>query len=393
MGIIEKENMLIMVLVAFTMSAAIALCVTPFSIWVAHKIGAIDIPKDDRRMHKKPIPRFGGLAIFIASMLTLFLLESGHREIRVAMLGGTLMYLLGAADDLKNLKALTKFFAQSGIAILMYVLGIRIAFISNYFGNGVWRFGEGLSFLITILWIVGITNAINLMDGLDGLAAGISGIIAATLAYVAYIHGEIHGMVPVCVALVAISGACAGFLPYNFNPAKTFMGDGGALYLGFMIAVFSVISPLKKATFIAALVPIIALSIPIFDVLFAVVRRIIRQESIMAPDKGHIHHRIMRTGFGQRRAVLIIYGIVGIMGMAAVMISRELYKDAIALFLIAAMYMCVVLVERKPHEEENIKGWVKKVKTKTGEVEWVKEAPEEEEDEIIPEVENDNYHK
>ena len=373
MGIIKQENILMMVLVAFVLSAIIALCATPFSIWIAHKIGAIDVPKDGRRMHKKPIPRFGGLAIYLASMTTMILLDGGDKEIRVAMLGGTLMYLLGAIDDLKNLKAYIKFIAQTGIAILMYYLGIRIVFISNYFGAGIWTFGESLSFVITIFWIVGITNAINLMDGLDGLAAGISGIIAATLAYVAYIHGEIDGMMPVCIALVVISGSCAGFLPYNFHPAKTFMGDSGALYLGFMIAVLSVISPLKRATFVAALIPITTLSIPIFDVLFAIVRRILRQESIMAPDKGHIHHRIMKTGFGQRRAVLIIYGIVAIMGMAAVLISRELYKDAFVLFAIAAMYLGVVLVERKPHEEPTLSGWIKKVIPETGKEEWVKE--------------------
>ena len=151
------------------------------------------------------------------------------------------------------------------------------------------------------------------------------------------------------------------------------MGDSGALYLGFMIAVLSVISPLKRATFVAALIPIITLSIPIFDVFFAIVRRILRQESIMAPDKGHIHHRIMKTGFGQRRAVLIIYGIVAIMGMAAVLISRELYKDAFVLFAIAAMYLGVVLVERKPHDEPTLSGWIKKVIPETGKEEWVKE--------------------
>lgn len=371
----NSNTELMMVITAVGFAALIALFMTPVSIWVANKIGAIDIPKDARRMHKKPIPRFGGMAIFVASMVVMGLLEGGNPQIRIAMIGGALMYALGVVDDLKSLGAVTKLFGQLAIAVLMYYLGLRIGFIANYFGPGKWMLGEGLSFLITVVWIVGVTNAINLMDGLDGLAGGISAIIAMFLAYVAYIHGS-EGMMPVCIALMAVAGGCIGFLPYNFHPAKTFMGDSGALYLGYMIAVMSVISPLKRATFIAALIPIMALAIPIFDTLFAIVRRLIRQEHIMAPDKGHIHHRIMRTGFGQRRAVLIIYGIVGIMGMSAVLISRELYKDAFILFAIAVLYLIVILVEKKPPKPEDSEKWVKIAKKKdsdSDEIEWRRE--------------------
>lgn len=371
----NSNTELMMVITAVGLAALIALFMTPVSIWVANKIGAIDIPKDTRRMHKKPIPRFGGMAIFVASMVVMGLLEGGNPQIRIAMIGGALMYALGVVDDLKSLGAVTKLFGQLAIAVLMYYLGLRIGFIANYFGPGKWMLGEGLSFLITVVWIVGVTNAINLMDGLDGLAGGISAIIAMFLAYVAYIHGS-EGMMPVCIALMAVAGGCIGFLPYNFHPAKTFMGDSGALYLGYMIAVMSVISPLKRATFIAALIPIMALAIPIFDTLFAIVRRLIRQEHIMAPDKGHIHHRIMRTGFGQRRAVLIIYGIVGIMGMSAVLISRELYKDAFILFAIAVLYLIVILVEKKPPKPEDSEKWVKIAKKKdsdSDEIEWRRE--------------------
>lgn len=373
MNIINSDNILITVIGAFGLAAVIAFVMTPVSIKVAHKIGAIDIPKDERRMHKKPIPRFGGLAIFAGTMVSMGLFEGGNHLIRVAMLGGVLMYLLGAVDDVKSLSAPVKFAGQMAIAILMYVMGIRIGFIANYFGPGTLNLGLGISFLITIFWIVGVANAINLMDGLDGLAGGITAIIALFLAYVAYIHGDEMGMISVGISLMALAGGCAGFLPYNFNPAKTFMGDSGALFLGYMIAVMSVISPLKRATLVAALVPIMALAIPIFDTLFAIVRRIIRREHIMAPDKGHIHHRIMRTGFGQRRSVLIIYGVVGIMGMSAVLISRELYKDAIILAFIAAMYLSVILVEQKPREYESPSDWIRKAKPKTGESEWQKE--------------------
>jgi UDP-GlcNAc:undecaprenyl-phosphate GlcNAc-1-phosphate transferase len=151
---------------------------------------------------------------------------------------------------------------------------------------------------------------------------------------------------PVCIALVAVAGGCIGFLPYNFSPAKTFMGDGGALYLGYMIAVLSVISPLKRATVVGALIPMLTLAVPIFDTAFAMLRRLLRHESIMKADKGHLHHHLMAAGFGQRRSVLIMYGIVGIMGEVAILISRELYKDAIPLFLIALLYLGIIIVPK-----------------------------------------------
>ncbi|MDD5823292.1 MAG: MraY family glycosyltransferase [Firmicutes bacterium] len=373
MNVINTDNALMMVVIVFAMAFVIALTMTPVSIWLAHKIGAIDIPKDERRMHSKPMPRFGGMAIFLGSIIPMIIVEGRDPKIQLAIFGGILMYALGAIDDLKCLKASVKFAGQTGIAVLLYCLGIRIEFIANYFGDGKMMLGSGLAFVITILWIVGVTNAINLMDGLDGLAGGMTAIIALFMAYVAYIHGSAFGDMPVCLALMAVAGGCVGFLPYNFCPAKTFMGDSGALYLGYMIAVLSVISPLKRATFVAGLVPIIALSIPIFDTLFAIVRRLIRQENIMAPDKGHIHHRIIRNGFGQRRSVLIIYGVVCIMGMSAVLISRELFKDAFILFLVAAMYLCVILIERKPRDYDGASNLIRKAKPKNDEPEWQEE--------------------
>ena len=207
---------------------------------------------------------------------------------------------------------------------------------------------NSLAYLITVIWIVGITNAVNLMDGLDGLAAGSVSIMSMSLAYIAYIHGTRLGSMPVCIALMAVAGGCLGFLPFNFSPAKTFMGDGGSLYLGYMIAVLSVISPLKQATVVGALIPMLTLAVPIFDTFLAMLRRTLKHESIMHADKGHLHHHLMAAGFGQRRSVLIMYGIVGIMGIVAVLISRELYIDAFFLGLIALLYLCIIIVPRKP---------------------------------------------
>lgn len=342
------------ILEALLIGFVVAYLSAPVSIKLAHKLGVIDTPKDARRVHKKPIPRFGGMSIFLGSMAAMVIPAGMNNNIKTAMIGGALMYLLGIIDDIRDIKPVTKFAGQLLIASLVYAMGIRITFISNYFGmtatgpNANVILSEGVSYIITVFWIVGITNAVNLMDGLDGLAAGSVAIMAVSLAYVAYIHGIRLGSMPVCIALVAVAAGCLGFLPYNFSPAKTFMGDGGALYLGYMIAVLSVISPLKRATVVGALIPMLTLAVPIFDTALAMLRRTLKHESIMAADKGHLHHHLMAAGFGQRRSVLIMYGIVGIMGEVAVLISRELYKDAFMLFLVAFLYLCIIIVPKKP---------------------------------------------
>lgn len=333
------------ILPVFLVAFVVSLLMTPVSMKIAGKIGAIDIPKDSRRMHKRPIPRFGGLAIFAGSMVSMALFEGTEPKIRIAMVGGTLIYILGIVDDLKDLPAWVKFIAQTAVAVLMYFMGVKITFIANYFGPGLWRFSTVACFVITVLWIVGVTNTINLIDGLDGLAAGTTAIAASCMAYIAYIHGDVNGMIVVCFALIAVAGSCLGFLPYNFSPAKTFMGDGGALYLGFMVAIMSVIGPLKRTTLIAVVLPIIVLAIPLFDTFFAIARRMWKGQNIMEADKGHLHHRLIQSGFGQKRAVLMLYGISGIMGMAAVLISRELYKDALFLCIIAGVYVYVFMTD------------------------------------------------
>lgn len=344
----------------FLIGAAVSLLVTPLSIKLAYKFNIIDRPRDDRRMHDRPIPRFGGLGIFAGTMVAMLYPAMVNEKITVAMLGGLLMYLLGVADDVLDLRPIIKFAGQWIIASIVYAMGIRITFISNYFGtpgatNTIVMLGEGLAYVITVLWIVGITNAVNLMDGLDGLAAGSVAIMAFSLAYVAYIHGTRYGMIVVCIALMAMAGGCIGFLPYNFSPAKTFMGDGGALFLGYMIAALSVVSPLKRATFIGAIIPILTLAVPIFDTVSSMIRRMWRHESIMKADKEHLHHHLMAAGFGQRRSVLIMYGIVGIMGIVSILISRELYIDAFFLASIGLLYLGIILVPKKPESAKKAK--------------------------------------
>lgn len=340
------------VFLLFGLSFIISMAVTPLARWMAPRIGAMDVPKDARRMHTHPIPRFGGMAMFLGTMIPVLIFLHDSPRIMAAAVGGCIVYALGVIDDLKNLSAKLKFIVELLVATLMYAMGLRIELISNYFGEGDLHFGTVVCFIVTVLWIVGITNTINLVDGLDGLAAGVAMIAALTIAYVAYIHGDTYGMVPVCCAMISLAGSCAGFLPYNFYPASIFMGDSGSLFLGFMTASMSVVGPLKRSTVIAVVIPVIVLGVPIFDTFFAIFRRWVNHRPIMEADKGHLHHHLMASGFGQRRAVLMLYGISGIMGMAAVLVSRELIKDALILMLIAAVYLYVFLTDpnqKLPH--------------------------------------------
>lgn len=326
----------------------IALAMTPVAIRIAHKTGALDIPKDNRRIHRHPIPRIGGMAIFFGTsaalglVLLMDLAGTGANESKITgiLLGGVLIYLLGTWDDLKNLPALGKLAGQILCALIVFGFGNRIDFFNDILGDGTWISGAA-SLAATLLWIVAITNTINLVDGVDGLAAGISAIASLCIAYVAYIFGYY----PACFCLLAVAGGSLGFLPYNFYPAKTFMGDGGALFLGFMIANFSILEPVKRATLVAVLIPALVLALPILDTAWAILRRKFNGRPIMEADKDHIHHRLLRTGMGQRRTVLCMYGVCGIMGVAAVLFSRELYVETLGLVAVAGVFVLVVMTD------------------------------------------------
>ena len=353
--------------ITFLLAFLIAFACTPVAMKIAPIIGAVDVPKDTRRMHTKPMPRFGGLAIFVGAMISVCwvtwfgwpMLQEHFAEIGAyvmpqpiksmygVIIGGILIYLLGITDDLKNLPAKFKFVAQLLIACVPYAFGVRILFLTNHFGS---IFGSTqtlsalpgvVSFFVTIIWIVGITNTVNLIDGLDGLAGGVASISSLCLAYVAYIHGS---YLP-ALGMLAIAGGALGFLPFNFHPAKTFMGDGGSLFLGYMLSTLSIVGPVKSATIMAVIIPVLVLGVPIFDTAFAILRRLVNRRPIMEADKGHLHHRLMAAGMGQRRTVLMLYGISGIMGVAAVLFSRELYVETLGLLAIAGMYIYVFLTD------------------------------------------------
>lgn len=328
------------------LAALVAAAATPLAIWFAPKIGLMDIPKDNRRVHNKPMPRFGGAAIYLGLMVSLASYAFDFKGVRVIMLGCTIMFLLGLIDDLKNLKPAIKFAGQVLAASVVFALGIRITFvritiIENTLGADTFMFADVIDYIVTVLWLVAITNSVNLIDGLDGLAAGISAISALCIAYVAYIHGYV---VPTMV-MMSVAGSALGFLPFNFHPAKIFMGDSGSQLLGFAIAAFSVAGTVKSATIMVVLMPALVLGLPIFDTIMAIIRRTSRRQSIGTADKEHLHHRIMKAGFGQRRAVLLMYSVSGIMGVVAVLYSRALYVECIGLLGVVAMIIGVILTD------------------------------------------------
>lgn len=312
-------------ILAFIIAMALSYLLTPYAKKLAYKIGAIDVPQDNRRVHKKPIPRLGGLAIYIAFVIATLLIAVISREfldidkeLLGIFVGSTIIVVIGIIDDSKQISAKVKLLGQIIAALVVVYSGVRIEFITNIFNKttGISELKQ-LSIPVTIFWIVGITNTVNLIDGLDGLAAGISSIAALSLAYVAYLNEQ----TTVAILLMILAGSLLGFLPYNFNPAQIFMGDTGSLLVGFILAVISVEGVIKSATTIAVAIPVLALGVPIFDTTFAIIRRLINGRPIMEADKGHLHHRLLDQGLSQRQTVLVLYFISMLLGASAIVIS------------------------------------------------------------------------
>ena len=311
------------VALALLTALVISFLMTPVVKSFAYKVGAIDVPKDERRMHHKPIPRLGGLAIFAGFMASILLFVDIrlNPQMQSILLGAVIIVVLGVVDDIMALPAKLKFVIQIVAALIPALNGVSIQALSNpnlFSANAYWVL-NWLSVPITVLWIVGITNAVNLIDGLDGLANGVSAISAATVLVIALICSEAQ----VAVVMAALVGACVGFLPYNLNPAKMFMGDTGATFLGFILATVSIQGLFKFYTIISFAVPFLMLGLPIFDTSFAILRRLAKGQSPMTPDRGHIHHRLIDMGFSQKQAVAVLYVISAILGLSAVVLTTS----------------------------------------------------------------------
>ncbi len=358
--------------IAFLLAFITSFVMVPYTIKLAKKVGAIDYPSD-RRVNKRPVPRIGGLAViagFLVSAIYLIITMTiegnldlnGQENYKMKLLGFLLgIIVLGIfayADDVKTLKPWQKLIGQVLAALIVYFFGIRIDTINEIVIHPV------LNFILTIGWIVGITNAINLIDGLDGLSSGVSLISCISLLI---IFSTNDSPLISIILITALAGAIGGFLPFNLNPAKTFIGDVGAQFLGFSLATISILGVAKTVTLVVLIAPILVLALPIFDTLFAIIRRIVKGKSLKAvfqADKGHLHHRLMKRGFSQKQAVAILYGASASLGMFAVILIDDGIWKALSFALIVIAIIAIGYKELVNFKNEEIKSLKQNYKEK-----------------------------
>lgn len=272
---------------ALVAALLISFIATPVVKSIAQMVGAVDVPKDNRRMHNHPIPRMGGLAIFLGFLLSTLIFVPMSSSMRGMLLGGVIIVILGIFDDIYALPALPKLLVQIAAALVAVLHGNVIQVLSNpniFSENPYWTLGS-LAVPLSVIWIVAITNAVNLIDGLDGLAVGVATISSLTMLVIAMLVSENV----VALMMAALAGGCIGFMPYNLNPAKIFMGDTGSTFLGFVLATVSIQGLFKFYTIISFAVPFLMLGLPLFDTCFAILRRLAKGQSPMAPDRSHVH--------------------------------------------------------------------------------------------------------
>ena len=341
---IENKELIVSVMKALVTALCISFAATPFVRRLAFTLGAVDVPRDNRRMHNHPIPRLGGLAIFLGFVISVLVFCDIDLQLQGILIGAVMIVILGVIDDIMSLPARLKLVVQIAAALCAVLHGVAIEAINNpniFSENPYWILGFW-SYPISIIWIVAITNSVNLIDGLDGLADGVSTIAALTMLILAVLLGEWEISV-ICGALV---GACVGFIPYNLNPAKIFMGDTGSTFLGFVMAVASIEGLFKLYNIISFAVPFLMLGLPIFDTCSAILRRVSHGQSPMAPDRSHVHHKLIDMGFSQKQAVAVLYVISAILGLSAVVLttSGEVRAMMVLMALCAAGAVSVRLV-------------------------------------------------
>ncbi|NLC10635.1 MAG: undecaprenyl/decaprenyl-phosphate alpha-N-acetylglucosaminyl 1-phosphate transferase [Firmicutes bacterium] len=298
-------------------SCLFALILTPFALRLACRIGALDKP-GGRKIHKEPKPLLGGLAVFLAFWLSVAIFLpflGGGRELLGLFFGTTIILVLGIVDDLKRLSYKIKFAGQALAVLVVLLFNIRIQFLNLPFQGTI--FLGAFVIPLTVLWLVGVTNAVNLIDGVDGLASGVAAINAVVIAYLTW------GEIPLVTFMaLALAGAVLGFLPYNFSPAKIFLGDAGSLFLGFTLAVLAIMGLTKQVTFTTLLVPVLVLGLPIADTLFAILRRLKNKKPVFQADRGHLHHKLLDWGLSTRQTVLLLYLSSGYFGLSAILVDR-----------------------------------------------------------------------
>lgn len=321
-------------------STVLSVIFTPIVKRIALKLQVIDMPEEDRRIHNKPMPLLGGLSIYFSFIITLLLKKGDFTRPEMGLvLGATIIVIGGFLDDKFDIKPRYKLIFQIAAALILIIYGVKIVIITNPFSS-VYQFTNVgvMSIPLTIIWVVGITNALNLIDGLDGLASGIGFISSLTILIIALLNNRYEA----AVLAIILCGAILGFLPYNFNPASIFMGDTGAQLLGFLLAAISIEGAIKSAAAFSIAVPILALGIPIYDTLFAMIRRKINGKPIMQADRGHLHHRLLDMGFSQKQAVGTMYAISAVLGSFSI-IAMEINAQ-LSYFLLAIIMAALVFI-------------------------------------------------
>ena len=345
----------LLVIFAFIVALIISYAATPLTIRLAFKINALDVPNDTRRMHKKPTPRIGGIAIVYGFLISIFCFSSFAHDGKLntsligILLGAVIIAVLGFLDDLKPKRAILKFGIQIIAAAIPVFLGVRVIAITNPFTDLMIRVPDWISYGGSILWIVGVTNAVNLIDGLDGLAAGVSSIAAVALLAILLMQHNINATMMVLTA--ALAGACFGFLPFNFNPAKTFMGDVGATFLGFTLGCISIQGPFK--TYVSFMIPFLIIGLPIFDTVFAILRRLAKGQGIMTPDRGHMHHRLIDSGFSHKTTVIILYTLSAVLAISAIVLFISDFLRALMIMFAMIVLAAIMIISRNNTNKNN----------------------------------------
>lgn len=323
--------------IGFIASCSLALIMTPLVKRFAFWAGAISVP-NHRSVHTKKMPLMGGLAMFIsfAAVYLAVALTIGKYDTEVMLgmlLGGGIIVIVGALDDRFNISPRLKLLGQVAAASVVVSFGFYINYIQLPFGDAI-DVPKWAGMLITILWIVGVSNAVNLIDGLDGLSAGVSGIATLTIMVLALTTANY----PVALMCAVLLGAIIGFLFFNFHPASIFMGDTGSLFLGFSLATLSILG-FKSATVVSFLVPILILGVPLSDTFLAIVRRKLNNKPISVADKGHLHHCLMDLGFSMRKTVILIYAIAALFGVCAMLLNQSSQWGTIVIVVFLVLIM------------------------------------------------------
>ena len=350
----------------FSIATFASLVTTPLIRRLCQRYNLLDVPTDGRRLHRTAIPRLGGLALYVSCLAALSMLPfvdnlltqnlSGLKsEFLTLLVPATLVLLLGAYDDLRGANAVMKFAALGLISTLFYAMGGRIDALSIPLFGSV-ELPPIISFIITVVWLVGITNAFNLIDGLDGLAAG-AALFSSLVILGVSISQERTLMIVIALVLC---GALAGFLRYNFNPASIFLGDSGALFIGFLLAALSVLGTQKATTAVAIVVPILAFGFPMVDTAMTMSRRLLSRKPVFQGDNEHIHHMLLARGWSQRRAALVLYGVCALFGLAALIFPATGSKLTGFMLFVISVAVIIAVGHLRYHEVDELRAGVKR---------------------------------